>query len=322
MSTGTPTPAASVVIVARDEAATLGAAVSGFLDDHFAASEVVVIDDASTDPTPEVLAAITDPRLVVVRNPVPFGIARSRNRAIALARGAVVLVADGDDLPVPGRLSAQMGFFETHPGVAVLGGFAEAVDDDGCSLGILKSPPTHREISEALGRRSPLLHPTLAVRKSALVAVGGYREKFPVASDLDLLFRLVERFQAATIPRVLCGYRLSPWSVSVRAPAVSAECIGAAKRFSEERVRNERDSYADWVPPAFSDACPADERPLRRAYHLLAGKLAAATGNLVLARRHFASAGLAGAPYLGATLLGEYAYCRLQSILGTAYHEH
>lgn len=310
MSSAVFRPRASVVICAHDEAATLESALSRIFEERGKEFEVVVVDDASGDATPAILRRFDDPRLVVTRNAARLGIAASRNRAVSLAKGAVILVADGDDELVPGRIRAQLEFLEANPDVALVGGYAEAVDAECHPLGILSSPLDHRTIRAAVARSSPLLHPTLGVRKAALAALGGYREKFPLASDLDLLFRLVERFQAAAMPRVLCRYRLSPKSVSVRDAAVSRACIDAAKRFAVERV------HGAWISPVLPGISEAG-RDADSGYHLLAGKLAAGAGNMAIARRHFAAAGWAGAPYLGAATLGSGPYASLQRMFGT-----
>lgn len=69
--------------------------------------EVVVVDDASPDATADVVAAIGDPRIRLVRAPVNRGYVRTFEAALGLARGDVVFLADQDDIWRPGRVAAM-----------------------------------------------------------------------------------------------------------------------------------------------------------------------------------------------------------------------
>ncbi len=97
-------PDVSVVVCTRDGAARLPATLDHLraaLDSSPLTAEVVLVDNASTDATPRLLADATraDPRLRVVSEPRP-GIARARNRGIAATRAPIVLFTD-DDVRVP-----------------------------------------------------------------------------------------------------------------------------------------------------------------------------------------------------------------------------
>ena len=99
-------PSVSVVITARDAAATIGDAVRSALVEPETA-EVIVVDDASRDATAVVAetAARGDGRLKVIRCAVNVGPAAARNRALETATGAFVAVLDADDFLLPGRFA-------------------------------------------------------------------------------------------------------------------------------------------------------------------------------------------------------------------------
>ena len=113
---------ASVVICTHNRAQVVGAAVAHALEEARAAdSEVLVVDNASTDATPEVLArAGTDAALRVVQEP-ELGLSAARNRGLAEARGAVVAYLDDDALPRPGWLAALLAPY-ADARVACVGG--------------------------------------------------------------------------------------------------------------------------------------------------------------------------------------------------------
>ena len=106
-------PTVSVVVPTYNAPTLLRATLDSVFAQTFADFEVVVIDDGSTDDTPQVLAAITDPRLRVVRQP-NAGIGHARNRGIDESRGAYVALLDHDDVWHPDKLAEQVAFLRAN----------------------------------------------------------------------------------------------------------------------------------------------------------------------------------------------------------------
>jgi succinoglycan biosynthesis protein ExoU len=96
----------SVIITARNAAATIGDAVVSALD-QAEVSEVVVVDDASTDETGDAArdAARTDPRLILLRQATNLGPSAARNLAIARSNAPCIAILDADDYFMPGRFT-------------------------------------------------------------------------------------------------------------------------------------------------------------------------------------------------------------------------
>ena len=114
---------ATVVICTHDRARVLAQAVRGALGEARACdADVLVVDNASTDETPALLAALarTEPRLRVVREPV-LGLSIARNRGLAEARGAVAVYLDDDAVPHRGWLAALLAPYDDAR-VAAVGG--------------------------------------------------------------------------------------------------------------------------------------------------------------------------------------------------------
>jgi glycosyltransferase involved in cell wall biosynthesis len=103
-----PPVAVSVVIAAWNAAATIERAIRSVLDDPAPDLELVVVDDGSTDGTPDVVArlAAVDPRLRLERLPQNAGVSNARNHALTVVRGAWLAFLDADDRWFPGALSA------------------------------------------------------------------------------------------------------------------------------------------------------------------------------------------------------------------------
>jgi glycosyltransferase involved in cell wall biosynthesis len=118
----------------RDGAPWVAEAVASVLGQTAGDLELIVIDDGSTDATPELLARVRDARLRVDRR-AAAGLTPSLNRGLALARAPLVARLDADDLALPDRLARQGAFLAAHPEVGLLGGGVRELDADGREVG-------------------------------------------------------------------------------------------------------------------------------------------------------------------------------------------
>ncbi|HWC32537.1 MAG TPA: glycosyltransferase family 2 protein, partial [Actinomycetota bacterium] len=130
-----PPPEVTVVIPTRDRWSLLAtAALPAALVQEDVDLEVVVVDDGSRDETPERLAELTDPRLRVIRNLEPLGVAQARNAGIAAARGRWLAFLDDDDLWSPRKLRTQLDAARAAGASFVYAGVIN-VDEYGSALG-------------------------------------------------------------------------------------------------------------------------------------------------------------------------------------------
>mgnify|MGYP000258719112 CR=1 FL=1 len=90
-------PAVSVIIPAYNTRDYIGTAIASVLSQRFSDIEVIVVDDASTDGTADVVRAIADPRVRLIRLAVNAGAAVARNQALRNARGRWIALLDSDD---------------------------------------------------------------------------------------------------------------------------------------------------------------------------------------------------------------------------------
>jgi glycosyltransferase EpsE len=133
----------------------------------------IIVDDGSTDRTPELLAelAASDPRLRVL-SPGRLGSARALNLAIKHARGAHIANQDFDDQSYPERPSLQTAFLDANPKIGVLGCGYVLIDKTG-GESYKRLPPTdHDQIVRAMASRIPLApSPRSARRRGGRPAV-------------------------------------------------------------------------------------------------------------------------------------------------------
>lgn len=124
-------PLVSVVIATHNRQDLLPQAVRSILDQTYQNFEIVIVDDASEDVTPEVIRGLTesDPRIRSIRSDKNVGPGAARNLGIALAKGDFVAIMDDDDLADPHRLESELEVFFREPEVMLVFSSIQWVDD-------------------------------------------------------------------------------------------------------------------------------------------------------------------------------------------------
>jgi hypothetical protein len=114
---------------------------------------------------------------------------------------------DDDDYSAPNRLEVQMGTLEADPSLSCLGTYAWAFRYDPHVVDAeITTPLDFEEIrNTVLG--TPMVHGTIVVNREAILKVGGYREDYPIAADVEMYDRLFAEYKGATIPVALLGVR-------------------------------------------------------------------------------------------------------------------
>jgi glycosyltransferase involved in cell wall biosynthesis len=211
----------SVCIPTRNQAAYLGTAVESALDQPVDELEVVVHDDASTDGTEAVLARFDDPRLRVVRHSEPLGIAANRNALLADARGEYIAWLDSDDRYTDGSLARRVRLLEDNPGVGLVHGAFELIDDRDRRLP--SWPALHEEDTLEPGevafrellQSNTITTSTVVARKSAHEAAGPFSDAAGrTSSDWEMWLRIALRADVAYTASVVASYRQHEGSVS------------------------------------------------------------------------------------------------------------
>jgi glycosyltransferase involved in cell wall biosynthesis len=184
-------PLVSVLLAAHDDARFLREAIDSVLAQSLADLELLVVDDASTDGTADLLAHVDDPRLTVLRNERQLGLAASLNRALERATGKYVARLDADDVARKDRLGLQVERLASDRDTAVVGSAVVDLDEHG------RTGRTHVMPAGATPLRwhalfsSPFFHPTVLVDREVLEAHGlRYDPEFRESEDYDLWTRL------------------------------------------------------------------------------------------------------------------------------------
>jgi glycosyltransferase involved in cell wall biosynthesis len=229
------TPRVSVVMPVRDGERFLREALDSTLVQTLADFELIVVDDGSSDATPEILteAAQRDPRLRAQWQE-PGGLTVAINAGCALAQAPLIARMDADDVMLPDRLERQVAYLHANPDVALLGGGVVLVDETG------------NEIDREPGRaqldflaRNELTHATVMMRAEAFVALGGYR--LDQSEDYDLWLRFDEQYGVAALADQVIRYRLHTGQFSVTALERQALGFLCVREAAIRRRRGEPD---------------------------------------------------------------------------------
>lgn len=210
------TPLISVCMPVYNAKRYVAEAIESIVSQTFRDFEFLIIDDGSTDGSLAILKryAEQDSRIRLWSGP-NAGYVPRLNEMLALSRGPLIARMDADDVSLPERFAQQVEFLRSHPEVDVVGGSQECIDSRGYPLAVWHPPASHDEIQEcALTGSGTISHPTVMMRRKAVLAVGGYREEMMPAEDYDLWLRMGECGQLANLPDIVLRYRMHDASVS------------------------------------------------------------------------------------------------------------
>jgi len=202
------TPLISVLMPAYNTDRYIGEAIESILNQTFKEFELIIIDDASTDRTWEVIQkyAKLDKRIHAEKNSHNLYIANNRNKLIGMARGKYIAWQDADDISVKERLEKQYAFLENNPPVGIVGGYLLFFDESG-GTSIRKYSQDDTDLRKTIFRYSPVAQPTAMIRRECFHMVGLYDPKYPPAEDIDMSFRIGRHWKFANLPYITLKYR-------------------------------------------------------------------------------------------------------------------
>lgn len=197
-------PLVSVVLPVFNEEERIAAAVRSILAQSLADLELLVVDDGSADGTPVRLAALSDPRLHVLRLDSNVGRAAAKNRALDRAEGRYIAFMDADDEAEPNRLEVQVAFLEAHPEVDILGSALRTMG--GTRSEVWRPPTDHAHIQAELLISCAVYGPTAMVRRAfmeqhALRFVPGH-----YVEDYEMWTQVLGTARFANLPDVLLNH--------------------------------------------------------------------------------------------------------------------
>lgn len=207
-------PKISVILSVFNGQKYIRESVQSVLSQDFRDFEFLIVNDASSDETRQILDSFHDERIRVIHNSVNLGLTRSLNLALSQARAEYVARQDADDLSMPNRFSEQIDFLDRHPKVGFTGSHVAMIDDHGKKFSHWTMPTVDSAVRNEIAGGGCFCHGAVMFRTRLVRDIGGYREVFRYAQDLDLWLRLSEFCQMANIGQVLYCMRRSRTSIT------------------------------------------------------------------------------------------------------------
>lgn len=204
-------PAISVLLPCFNAEQFLEKCISSVLSSTYQNFELIAVDDGSTDSTNEIIRLFKarDTRLVLHEQP-NSGIVIALNNALNLAQGKYAARMDADDICIHDRFEKQIAFLEANPSVFVVGGHGYLIDEDDDLISPISVVLNHDSIDSDLINKfnsRAMIHPAAMFRTKQIQELGGYREEFICAEDLDLFLRVAEHGKLANLDSVVIHYR-------------------------------------------------------------------------------------------------------------------
>ena len=187
--------------------------------------EIVVLDNASTDRSAEIVHGMANPRVRLVHNDVTLSLPDNWNRAVEVSRGALVKVVCADDLIHPDLTRRQRAILDSDPRIAIVASRRHLIDDAGHLLasttglhrlvgrfdGAVVAGRVVRSGGNPIGESAGVLF-----RRDDFDAVGGFDASLLFPMDLDLWVKLLTRGDFVGMPEPMAAFRASAQSLSSR----------------------------------------------------------------------------------------------------------
>lgn len=198
-------PMCSVVMSVYNGEVYLKEAIDSILQQSYENFELIIIDDASTDGSLEIIFSYKDPRIVLIQNEKNLFLAASLNKGIHIAKGKYIVRMDADDISMKDRLLKQVSFMESNPQIGISGTCSEII---GHGFGFGNYSQDDQTIKFKLLHECHLLHPTLILRKDLIFEKNlFYNEEYRKNQDYELFVRAIDITQFANLPDRLIKYR-------------------------------------------------------------------------------------------------------------------
>jgi glycosyltransferase involved in cell wall biosynthesis len=203
-------PELSIIIPAYNAASTLPRCLDSVLSQVNSSTEVIVVDDGSTDSTFEIAAKYP---VQVIAMPANCGSGPARNRGAAATRGSILLFLDADVTLSAGAL-ARVNCLATQPDVVAVIGSYDDEPEVRSTVSQFKNLAHHYFHQRSAPEVSTFWSGCGAIKRTAFVLLGGFDERIPEIGDVDLGYRLSAQGLRLRLDRELQVKHLKHWTLA------------------------------------------------------------------------------------------------------------
>lgn len=201
-------PKVSVILPTYNRASYLYSAIKSVLNQTFKDFEIIIVDDASTDNTKQIIDKFDDRRIYYIRHKENKGGSAARNTGIKRSKGEFIAFLDDDDLWMPNKLEKQLNFINNNHEISVVYTGAWVINKHGKITDII-TPSLRGNIFPKLLKKNYIGScSTVLIKKECINRVGLFDENLSASQDFDLWIRLAKHYYFDYINEPLFFYRV------------------------------------------------------------------------------------------------------------------
>lgn len=170
----------------------------------------LIINDGSRDDSEKIILSYSDERIKYIKNEKNLGIVKTLNKGLELVKTRYLARMDADDVCDKRRLELQIKEMEENPEIALLGTWAELINEDGNVIGELTPFVEDKQIKTALLFSNIFVHSSVMIRQSVLKENGWqYNINHKAVEDYGLWLKISFKYNVKILPQKLLKYRLN-----------------------------------------------------------------------------------------------------------------
>lgn len=195
-------PRVSVIIAVYNGVSQIHDSMTSLLSQTFDDFEIIIVDDASTDGTSELIKEYPSSKIKTIRLNTNLGPSTARNKGIQCASGELIAIMDSDDIALPERLAQQVSFLDQHPEIDLVGSYVNLCYENGHES-LAQRPLTHSAIAKTSSWTCPVWNTTIMFRSRIMETLSGYPEDFRHGEDYRFIVQVMKHYKIANIPQAL-----------------------------------------------------------------------------------------------------------------------
>lgn len=202
-------PLVSVTICTYNRANMIIKAIQSALDQTYQNMEIIVVDDASTDNTEELVKSIQSLKQIkYFKNPKNLNIAGTRNETVKYSSGKYIAILDSDDFWIDqDKIQKQVYFLEQNKDFSLVGTNAKIIDENDNDMGLIKNYLTDADIKKNLLIKNQFIHSTVLYKKEKIIENNLFNKKNSPFEDYDLILKIGRKNRLANLDFVTTAYR-------------------------------------------------------------------------------------------------------------------
>ena len=201
-------PLITVLMTVYNGDTYLSDAIESILNQTYINFEFLIIDDASTDGSENIILSFNDNRIRYIKNETNIGQTASLNLGLKLAKGKYIARIDQDDLSSENRLHIQCNYMEKNKNICIVGSWVKSINENNEYICTITHPTDPHILRESIVCGCPISHSSVFFDRKKILKIGGYPVKLKYAMDWGLWIECIKNnYTIVNIPIPLASIR-------------------------------------------------------------------------------------------------------------------